>query len=111
MAECSNSDSCSECGKKVSERPTIIEYKGQEIFLFNPVVCEPCLLDLCAKHSVLCANCGGMIPPFSQVGVLKGDGGQNQYVHMTTACLTVGGAFHGYFGKGKLHDFVQIEAC
>jgi hypothetical protein len=112
MAEHSSGDSCcSECGGGVFGRPTIVEYKGQEIFLFEPAVCEACLLKLCAEYSVPCANCGGVIPPFSQVGVLKGDGGQNQYVHMTTACLAAGGAFHGYWGKGKLRDFVQIEAC
>jgi len=30
---------------------------------------------------------------------------------MTTSCLTSGSAFHGYWGKGKLHKFVEIEAC
>jgi hypothetical protein len=89
----------------------MIEYLGEEIFLFNPVVCEPCLHSLCERYSTLCANCGGCIPPYSQVGVLKGDEGQKQCIHMTTACTTVGGAFYGYWGKGQLRDFIQIEAC
>lgn len=102
---------CEECGKEVGEVPTLVEYEGQEIFLFNPVVCAPCLLRLCEKYSVPCANCGGVIPPFSQVGVLKAEGMSTQFVHMSTTCSTVGSAFHGYWGKGKLHNFVEIEAC
>ena len=102
---------CQECGTRVNTAPTMIEYLGEEIFLFNPVVCEPCLHSLCERYSTLCANCGGCIPPYSQVGVLKGDEGQKQCIHMTTACTTVGGAFYGYWGKGQLRDFIQIEAC
>jgi len=30
---------------------------------------------------------------------------------MTASCQTAGSAFHGYWGKGKLHNFVEIEAC
>ena len=102
---------CQECGNPVSTLPTIIEYRGEEIYLFDPIVCEPCLHRLCQRQSTDCANCGGCIPPFSQVGVLKGEAGQRQVVHMTTACTTVGSAFYGYWGKGELRDFVQIEAC
>lgn len=102
---------CVECGYRVSSRPTAAVYQGQEIHLFHPVVCEKCLLKLCQQYSTVCANCGGTIPPYSQVGVLKGDGREKQFVHMTTACSTVGSAFHGYWGKGKLHKFVEIEAC
>lgn len=105
------SDICSECGCGVVDLPTTVEYQEQEIYLFSPVVCEKCLLALCEIYSVECANCGKMIPPYSQVGVLKGDAGANSFVHMTTQCSTVGSAFHGYWGKGKLHDFIQVEAC
>ena len=45
------------------------------------------------------------------VGVLKGNDGEKQFVHMTTSCLTVGSACHGYWGKGQLLDFLEIEAC
>jgi len=106
-----NANSCSECGCLSLELPTSVEYQGQEIHLFNPVVCSSCLLSLCEKYSVECANCGNMIPPYSQVGVLKGDRGEKSFVHMTTQCSTVGSAFHGYWGKGNLHDFVEVEAC
>jgi len=102
---------CQECRTSVSEVPTIIEYQGEEIFLFDPVVCEPCLHKLCERYSTQCANCGGCIPPYSQVGVLKGNGGRTQVVHMTTSCTTVGSAFYGYWGKGQLRNFIQIEAC
>lgn len=102
---------CNECGKSVPERPTFVEYEGEEIFLFDPVVCSTCLLELCRTHSVLCANCGGKIPPYSMVGVLKADNGERQFVHMTTRCTSVGSAFHGYLGKGTLGQFVQVEAC
>lgn len=102
---------CQECKTLVNRTPTVIEYQGEEIFLFNPVVCEPCLNRLCDRHSTQCANCGGCIPPFSQVGVLKDDNGQKQYIHMTTSCNTAGSAFYGYWGKGQLSDFIQIEAC
>lgn len=112
MTEASkNVRSCEECGKRVETFPTATEYCGQEIFLFDPVVCEDCLLMLCRKYSTTCANCGGNIAPFTQVGVLKADSGQNQFVHMTQDCLTVGSAFHGYWGKGTLRKFVEIEAC
>ena len=103
--------SCKECGAEVAELPTQVEYEGQEVHLFDPVLCRDCLLALCERYSVDCANCGGKIPPYSQVGVLKADGGEQQYVHMTIACTTVGSAFHGYLGKGQLGNFVQVEAC
>jgi hypothetical protein len=102
---------CQECGTSVDSLPTVIEYQGQEIFLFDPVICSICLHKLCESHSTECANCGGCIPPYSQVGVLKGDAGRNQTIHMTTTCNTAGSAFYGYWGKGQLRDFVQIEAC
>lgn len=103
--------SCSECGIRVAELPASVEYHDQEIHLFEPVVCTNCLLALCETYSTDCVNCGKKIPPYSQVGVLKNDGGGHSYVHMTTQCSTVGSAFHGYWGKGKLHSFVQVEAC
>ncbi|MFQ5482033.1 MAG: hypothetical protein ACE5ER_04675 [Nitrospinaceae bacterium] len=93
------------------ERPTRLEFDGQEIFLFDPVVCAACLLALCDRFSVDCANCGGKIPPYSQVGVHKGDNGARLFVHMTTQCTTVGSAFHGYWGRGRLGRIVEVEAC
>jgi hypothetical protein len=102
---------CQECGTKVDHLPTLVEFEGQEIFLFDPVVCNKCLLDLCDSFSVKCENCGGPIPPYSQVGVLKAEHGQREFVHMNTTCSTVGSAFYGYWGKGKLHNFIEIEAC
>lgn len=107
----SSPNPCSECGKSVPDRPTFVEYEGEEIFLFDPTFCSDCLLKLCQHHSVVCANCGGKIPPYSMVGVLKADDGERQYVHMTTRCTSVGSAFHGYLGKGTLGQFVQVEAC
>ena len=106
-----NNCSCQECGAAVNRLPTLVEFEGQEIFLFDPVICENCLLDLCRNHSTVCGNCGGLIPPYTQVGVLKGDKGQKQFVHMNTSCSTVGSAFYGYLGKDKLHQFIEIEAC
>ena len=105
------SDSCTECRAKVESFPTTIEFRGQEICLFHPVLCVSCLKNICERYSTVCVNCGGVIPPYSQVGVLKGNCGENQFIHMTTSCLTVGSAFHGYWGKGKLHSFVEVEAC
>ena len=102
---------CQECKTPVSTLPTVIEYQGEEIYLFDPAVCQSCLHKLCELHSTQCANCGGSIPPFSQVGVLKGDSGQKQLIHMTTSCTTAGSAFYGYWGKGQLYGFIQIEAC
>ncbi len=89
---------CQECGTRVNTAPTMIEYLGEEIYLFDPVVCEPCLHKLCKRYSTYCANCGGCIPPYSQVGVLKGDAGQKQVVHTTTSCTTAGSALFGYWG-------------
>ena len=102
---------CQECKAPVVTVPTMMEYQGQEIFLFDPVICHSCLHKLCECYSTQCANCGGCIPPFSQVGVLKGHDGQKQCIHMTIACTTVGNAFYGYWGKGQLRDFIQVEAC
>jgi len=102
---------CSECGDPAGERPTTIEFFEQEIFLFDPIICSNCLIKLCENYAVPCANCGGVIPPFSQVGVLKGDCGETLFVHMTIACNSVGSAFHGYLGKGEIRNFIQIEAC
>lgn len=102
---------CQECGTPVNTVPTVIEYQGEEIYLFDPTICSPCLHELCKHHSTQCANCGGCIPPYSLVGVLKGDAGQLQVIHMTTNCTTSGSAFYGYWGKGQLRNFIQIEAC
>ena len=102
---------CSECGTEVSHRPTVMEFDGQEIHVFDPALCPGCLLSLCERVAVECANCGGKIPPYSQVGVLKTGTGTSQFVHMTTACSTVGSAFHGFLGKHALGEYVQVEAC
>ena len=102
---------CSKCNGPVNETPTAVEFSGQEVFLFDPVICKTCLLELCEKYYVPCANCGGVIPPFSQVGVLKGNCGESLFVHMTTTCSSAGSAFHGYLGKDDIRKFVQIEAC
>ena len=107
----SESAPCSECGSGVSSRPTVVEFDRQEIHVFDPVVCAGCLLALCERYAVDCANCGGKIPPWSQVGVLKAEAGTPQLVHMTAACSSVGCAFHGYLGKGTLGEFIQVEAC
>lgn len=111
MPEKSKDRRCNECKAPVAERPTVIEFDGQEIFLFHPVVCAGCLMALCERFATVCANCGGAIPPYSQVGVLKDEAGHRQFVHMNTACQTVGSAFHGYWGRGNLHNFIEIEAC
>jgi hypothetical protein len=103
--------SCTDCGENVESLPTFTIFQGQEVYLFHPVLCVDCLLKICEQHSTICVNCGEIILPYSQVGVLKGNGGESQFVHMTISCLTVGSAFHGYWGKGKLLNFVEIEAC
>ena len=103
--------SCSNCGEKVETLPTVTSFQGQETYLFHPVVCVGCLIKACEQYSTVCANCGDIILPYSHVGVLKGDNGGNSVVHMTTTCLTVGSAFHGFWGKGQLLDFMEIEAC
>ena len=102
---------CSDCGKKVESSPTVTSFRGQETYLFHPVVCVDCLDKTCEQHSATCANCGEIVLPYSQVGVLKDDNGMYSVVHMTTSCLTVGSAFHGFWGKGQLLDFMEIEAC
>ena len=103
--------SCAECRTAVESLPTTMEFRKQEIHLFHPVLCVNCLVNICEQHATVCANCGEAIPPYSQVGVLKGNSGENLLIHMTTSCLTAGNAFYGYWGKGQLHSFVEIEAC
>jgi len=103
--------SCMECGTKIKSVPTTLEYEGEEIFVFDPVVCKSCLEKLCENYSTQCANCGGTIPPYSNVGILKAENGENQFIHMTTQCNTAGNAFYGYWGKGSIRGFIQIEAC
>lgn len=102
---------CAECGGGISASPTTIDFRGQEIHLFDPATCAACLRELCERYSTVCANCGEPIPPYSQVGVLKGDRGEKYLVHMTASCSTAGSAFHGYWGRGELRQFVEIEAC
>ena len=102
---------CKECGTKIKSIPTTLEYKGEEIFVFHPVICKPCLGKLCENYSTQCANCGGAIPPYSNVGILKAENGENQFIHMPTQCNTAGNAFYGYWGKGSIREFIQIEAC
>ena len=102
---------CSDCGNGVESLPTVASFRGQETYLFHPIVCVGCLKRTCEQHSTSCANCGEVVLPYSQVGVLKDGGGIYSIVHMTISCLTVGSAFHGFWGKGKLLDFMEIEAC
>ena len=83
---------------------------GVEVFLFDPVLCPSCLLKWCDLYSTVCVNCGGGIPPYSQVGVLKAEGGNMEFVHMTAGCWTVGSAFHGYWGKHWDDLTVSTEA-
>ena len=68
--------SCMECGTKIKSVPTTLEYEGEEIFVFDPVVCKSCLEKLCENYSTQCANCGGTIPPYSNVGILKAENGK-----------------------------------
>ena len=103
--------SCSDCGERVENSPTVTSFKGQETYIFYPIVCVDCLIKVCEQHSTVCANCGEIILPYSQVGVLKDGGGIYSIVHMTISCLTVGSAFHGFWGKGQLLNFKEIEAC
>jgi len=105
------SHTCSECRTQIGELPTQVEFDGHEIHLFHPVLCADCLLSQCETYSADCANCGGKIPPYSQVGVLKADQGKTEYIHLTHYCNTAGSAFYGYWGKGQLRKFVQVEAC
>ena len=100
-----------DCGVCIGSLPTTTKFQGQDIYLFYPELCESCLRILCELHSTTCVNCDKSILPYSQIGVLKGNDGENQFIHMTTSCLTAGSAFHGYWGKGRLHNFVEIEAC
>ena len=111
MSQHMAASSCADCGAEVGSLPTIVKFQGQEIYLFHPVICVGCLTKTCEQHSTICANCDEIILPYSQVGVLKGNSRKNHFVHMTTSCLTVGSAFHGYWGKGRLSKFVEIEAC
>lgn len=106
-----SNSSCSECGITIKSFPNILEFEGHEICVFDPVLCANCLEDTCKRYSTVCVNCGETIPPYSQVGVLKGNDEKKQLIHMTTSCLTPGNAFYGYWGKGTLHNFLEIEAC
>jgi hypothetical protein len=103
--------SCVDCGKSVKTLPTFTSFRGQETYLFHPIICKGCLIKTCKQYSTPCANCGEIVLPYSQVGVLKDNHWRNLVVHMTTSCLTVGSAFHGFWGKGQLLNFMEIEAC
>ena len=71
--------SCAECKIKVEIFPTTMEFRGQEICLFEPILCVICLEKICEEYGAVCVNCGEAIPPYSQVGVLKGNNGGNHY--------------------------------
>ena len=51
--------------------PTVTSFRGQETYLFHPIVCVGCLIKTCEQHSTVCANCGEIVLPYSQVGVLE----------------------------------------
>ena len=99
---------CQECGTNVDRLPTLVEYKGQEIFLFDPVICKNCLRNLCDQFSVRCQNCGGSIPPSSPVGVLKAANGQREFVHINTTSPPVATDFSVYLVNGHPHPFIEI---
>ena len=111
MGHYTSDSSCAECKIKVESFPTTMEFRGQEVYVYHPILCVKCLKNICERHATICANCGEAIPPYSQVGILKGNNGSNHFIHMTSSCFTAGSAFHGYWGKGILHNFVEIEAC
>lgn len=64
------------------------------------------------RLSATCANCGGPIPPNTQVAVMIGQGGQRLVCHAEYNCSPPGGAFYGFWGEGRLvSTYEKIEQC
>ena len=62
--------------------------------------------------STICVNCGGIIAPNTQVGVIQGPNGTSLICHTTYECSPPGGSHYGFWGDGVLVSaFRKIEQC
>lgn len=64
------------------------------------------------KNCAVCFNCGELIYPDTQVGVMMGENGERLYCHTTFECSPAGNTFYGYWGEGELvSSFENVEQC
>jgi len=100
---------CEACGRAFDPASHPVSYESPFLMLR---VCPGCVDEYVARHGTHCANCGGPIPPHSQVAVYPGHDGRTVVGHATVACNPAGNSFYGYWGKGALSSaFRNIEMC
>ncbi len=74
--------------------------------------CAPCETDRATRFGGRCDNCGGLIPPGTQVGVTPTSDGGVRLFHTTFDCSPAGNTFYGVWGDGKLaSSFNKVEQC
>ena len=103
---------CQSCKAPFAPGGAQVKWKGrmQRIELLE--LCLRCEEERMERLGGVCANCGGLIPPNSQVAVLAGPGGGSVIAHSTYDCFPPGGAYYGYWGEGRLVScFDKIEQC
>jgi hypothetical protein len=105
--------SCEACGRAFDPAEHAATYDSPFLMLR---VCPTCIEAYVRRHGTRCANCGGPIPPHSQVAVYHSDEGGSDGAalvgHTTVACNPAGNSFYGYWGKGRLAStFRNIEMC
>ncbi len=74
--------------------------------------CSKCAKVWLEKYSSVCMNCGKLVLPNTQVGVIIGANGVRNVCHVSYGCSPPGGAFYGFWGEGELmSSFEWIEQC
>lgn len=69
-------------------------------------------MDKTKINSTICANCGGIILPGEQVGVMQTGGAEPVICHTTLECSPAGNTHYGIWGNGRLlSSFDDIEQC
>ncbi len=103
---------CMGCQARFVAGPCQIEIGEEIVDRQLAELCADCEAKRLEANCAVCVNCGKLIPPNSQVGVIPGSNGESLICHTTYECSPPGGSHYGFWGEGKLESsFRKIEQC
>lgn len=107
-----NNFTCDYCSARSAKGKSILNINGENIEVVLEKLCPSCETGRIVKLGAMCSNCGGIILPNTQVGVMAVGCGEKLVCHTTYECSPAGGTFYGYWGEGKLlSSFESVEQC